>query len=493
MASASHGKATLCATCHASEALPGSGVTGIKPLTQSVHATHALLDDIDHGRAACYRCHPGSVTRCLRGAMGAAVAADGSLAMQCQSCHGTMREVASPGRTGWLDQPTCQSCHTGTAVRNNGAIRFSSVFDASGAERQAVDATFATNPDTPAPGLSLYRFSTGHGGLKCEACHGSTHAEYPAAHRNDNLQSIALQGHAGLLSECNSCHPAGLTTVSGGPHGMHSIGNAWVDRHGDAAEHDAGACRACHGADGRGTELSRVQSDRVLQTEFGSKVVWRGFQVSCFMCHDGPDSERATPNRAPMVADLALATAPGVAKSITLVGSDADGNPLAFRIVSQPTHGTVGLSGGTATVHPDAGYSGADAFTYAAWDGATNSNLGTVSVSVGDAVSSATPTASPTPTTPAATVTATRMSPTRTATMAPPTRVPTRTATAHTATPTRRSTAASTQRPSSTPTFTRPPTRTPTIRPTRTPTRAATRTPTVRATRTPSVAEPGDD
>ena len=75
----------------------------------------------------------------------------------------------------------------------------------------AVDQTFATNADTPAAGLSLYRFSTGHGGLECEACHGSTHAEFPSSHRNDNIQSVEHQGHVGMLVECDelSRHAAG--------------------------------------------------------------------------------------------------------------------------------------------------------------------------------------------------------------------------------------------------------------------------------------------
>ena len=39
-----------------------------------------------------------------------------------------MIDVAAPPRTGWLDEPACQSCHSGTAVHNNGAIRYLSVF-----------------------------------------------------------------------------------------------------------------------------------------------------------------------------------------------------------------------------------------------------------------------------------------------------------------------------------------------------------------------------
>ena len=77
-------------------------------------------------------------------------------------------------------------------------------------------AWIATNPDVPASGLSLYRFSAGHGGLQCSACHGSTHAELPSSHANDNLQSVALQGHAGALAECGACHGSAPATVAGG-------------------------------------------------------------------------------------------------------------------------------------------------------------------------------------------------------------------------------------------------------------------------------------
>jgi len=82
--------------------------------------------------------------------------------------------------------------------------------------RTAVDQTFATNPDTPQAGLSLYRFSRGHGGLYCSACHGSTHAEYPAGHANDNITSIQNQGHVGMMVECNTCHGSQPNTVNGG-------------------------------------------------------------------------------------------------------------------------------------------------------------------------------------------------------------------------------------------------------------------------------------
>jgi hypothetical protein len=315
--------------------------------------------------------------------MGNAVAPDGSLAIQCQSCHGSMRDLASPERVGWLDEPACQSCHTGTAIRNSGALRFTSAFDSPGSPRVAADDTFATDPDAPTAGHSLYRFSTGHGDLACPACHGSTHAEYPSSHENDNVQSLELQGHAGVLSECSVCHAGGVPrTIDGGPHGMHPLGDAWVEAHGDRIEEGgAAACRACHGLDYRGTELSRAQADRTLHSDFGTKQLWRGFQVSCYLCHLGPSGEGRNPNRAPSAAGLALTSA-GRPVTQVLSANDPDGDALSYRIVSQPAHGTVGLEGNQATFFPEPGFAGGDSFTFAAWDGATQSNLAVVTVSV---------------------------------------------------------------------------------------------------------------
>lgn len=384
-------KAILCARCHLSEALPGSGIAGIPDLTKAIHGKHAAakdpitgltLDNLDN-RASCYRCHPGSETKCLRGAMGKAVAPDGTLAMQCQSCHGNMSKVADPARTGWLQEPACQSCHTGTAVQNNGQIRYTTVFEPNGTERVAVNQTFATNPNVPVPGSSLYRFSFGHGGLACEACHGSTHAEYPSFHYSDNVQNQQMQGHSGMLVECGSCHAVVPSSATGGPHGMHRLGQSWVNGHGDYVQTvGTAACRDCHGLDYRGTVLSYSQADRTLSTKYGSKTFWRGYQVGCYACHNGPNTDNASPNTAPTAQNKTLTTNVDLPAAVALAATDPNGNPLTYRIVSQPEHGTVALAGSAATYFPDKGFAGGDLFTYAAWDGSANSNLATVSVSV---------------------------------------------------------------------------------------------------------------
>jgi hypothetical protein len=288
--SAISGTPILCANCHLSNALAPYGITGIAgipPLTTSVHSLHATaidpgtglaLDDTND-RSACYQCHPGSTTQCLRGAMGSAKDAQGNLLMQCQSCHGVMSTVGSSTRQGWLDEPNCQNCHTGDAITNSGQLLFTSIF--------------ATNPNAPSSGHSLYRFSFGHGGLNCEACHGATHAVYPSSEQNDNLQSLALQGHVGMLSDCTACHTSTPSNIAtGGPHGMHLIGQQWVGSHGDYADSNGTtACQNCHGGDYKGTYISRAQGDRSFSTDSGTVKFARGTLIGCYSCHNGPNPD----------------------------------------------------------------------------------------------------------------------------------------------------------------------------------------------------------
>lgn len=381
----------LCAACHASNALPGTGIAGITPLTEAMHAGHAGVMDpatnltlgASENRSACYRCHPGSTTQCLRGAMGRAVAADGTLAMQCQSCHGSMAIVGAHGRAGWLAEPRCDNCHTGTATHNSGQIRYTDAFDLSGALRTAADPTFATNDGAPAPGLSLYRFSFGHGGLACEACHGPTHAEAPSTHANDNEQNIALQGHEGVLAECGTCHRTAPAVGLGGPHNLHPLGQDWATQHGDFVEANGGAgCQACHGSDARGSVLSMMQADRTITTTFGTKTLWRGERIGCYLCHDGPSTETASTNAAPHAADVFVEAVNVQSTAIALTATDANGDALTLRIVDQPHDGTVAFDGHTATYFPPPGFAGTATFSYAAWDGKAESNLGHVSVTV---------------------------------------------------------------------------------------------------------------
>jgi hypothetical protein len=175
----------LCASCHASPALGTTGDPEAGFLSFRIHEKHAEVAGPANSIATCYKCHPGNNAQCLRGVMATGIEEP----MICQDCHGTMLEVASSiehqGRVPWADEPSCGECH---------------------------GQNFAEEPG------KLFRESRGHGGLYCSACHGSPHAIYPSREANDNLQSIALMGHAGTLGDCAVCHttrPAGP-----GPHGL---------------------------------------------------------------------------------------------------------------------------------------------------------------------------------------------------------------------------------------------------------------------------------
>ena len=373
----------LCASCHASEALPGSGYAGIPPLTEAMHGGHAqVIDprndlplDSSVNRVSCYSCHPGSETRCLRGSMGKAIAPDGSMSMQCQSCHGGMTTVGDPNRVGWLEEPNCQACHVGNAINAYGVIRFTDALT-NGVLRVPADTTFATSPNTPIAGTSLYRFSAGHGGLQCAACHGSTHAEFPSALPSDNMGNIERQGHAGVLNECTACHQTMPNTRNGGPHGMHRTGQAWINDHNNAAQAlGLNACRACHGSTGQGSVLGLAFSEKTVTSERGNIHYWQGRKVTCYGCHNGMNTGDPTTRGVPSITNITGVATSGVPVTLALSGPNT-------RIVSQPTHGAVALSNSTATYFPDIAFAGIDTFTFAANNGYNDSELGTATITV---------------------------------------------------------------------------------------------------------------
>ncbi len=296
---AASGTPVLCASCHLSNALNAAGmntgVSGANPLTQDMHTLHAsqtyngtTLDNATSPNGSCYLCHPGLNTKCVRGAMSGTTAA-GSTSVACFSCHGNLSRVGMANRTGWLDEPNCQMCH------QNGTV-YTSTFTSSnigptGTQRTSSDTRFATSPNAPSTGFSLYRFSQGHGGTECSACHGAQHAEYPSNQPNDNVYPVNLQGYAARLTECNVCHSTALSvTNNGGPHGMHTVGQAWVSSHPQYAQGGGyTACAYCHGSDYRGTSLSQLYTSKTFSAgDYGTKTFSAGHQMNCYDCHNGP-------------------------------------------------------------------------------------------------------------------------------------------------------------------------------------------------------------
>jgi hypothetical protein len=336
----------LCASCHLSPPLdlgpppsnlPGAAGVGASsshragahapghpaylppPQTMSrvMHAHHGKLLDaggnplFPPGGSAletCYKCHPGAITQCLRGAM-----ATGG--MECFQCHGDMLAVGGdfpllPGgsidgqndgqpRRPWKDVPRCQSCHTGDAlshlsgpdlVSSPAGIRLEQAWrigDPSASPIKATNQRFAENLNV------FYRASKGHGELSCEACHGSTHAEWPNADpsHNDNVAAVQIQGHSGPLIECGACH-VGLGATTSGPHGLHNVNSqAFVNDHDHFYESNPAGCQACHGTDLLGSVLSRAAATRTFQVEDQPVTILEGTQVRCDLCHSMPGDE----------------------------------------------------------------------------------------------------------------------------------------------------------------------------------------------------------
>lgn len=279
---AKSGTTVLCATCHGSAALGTLGFPGIRTLTSAMHTLHGPQINLDDGitldnetdpAKSCYLCHPGNQTKCQRGAMNKTA---------CQDCHGNPSLIGQQSRRGWLDLPACQMCHTNSQ-------RYTTTFDSPGHWRVSTDPTFATNKDKPVLGAQLYRYSSGHGQLYCSGCHGSPHAEFPTLQTNDNIYSQQMQGHVGKIAECTVCHTQLPADLNNGPHGIHTVGQLWVDTHHDHLQGGTQQCTYCHGADYRGSFLSKTSTARSFNTDDGGHKSYNsGDMVSCYDCHNGP-------------------------------------------------------------------------------------------------------------------------------------------------------------------------------------------------------------
>ena len=87
-------------------------------------------------------------------------------------------------------------------------------------------------------------------------------------------------------------------------------------------------------------------------------------------------------NGTPTATAQSVSTNEDAAKSITLAGSDPDGDSLTYALVSNPSHGSASLSGSTVTYTPAANYNGSDSFTFTVSDGTATSSAATVSITV---------------------------------------------------------------------------------------------------------------
>jgi hypothetical protein len=87
-------------------------------------------------------------------------------------------------------------------------------------------------------------------------------------------------------------------------------------------------------------------------------------------------------NDAPIANAQSVTTFQDTTTDITLTGSDVDGNPLTYKVATQPSKGTLTGSAPNLTYTPAPGANGADSFTFLVNDGVTNSATATVAINI---------------------------------------------------------------------------------------------------------------
>ena len=142
--------------------------------------------------------------------------------------------------------------------------------------------------------------------------------------------------------------------------------------------------RQCHGPkypDSHGVFLPKAYAMKLCAGKRHGTVR----EVASFaLCNslEFPVALAKRPNAPPKANDQKVDVNEDTAKSITLTGSDPDGDSLTFTLTSSPSHGTLSGTAPNLTYTPALNYSGADSFTFTAKDAALTSAAATVSITV---------------------------------------------------------------------------------------------------------------
>ena len=215
---AQNGEPMLCQSCHADPVLGTKGNPELLNFPAAIHGWHANYLTDREGMQACVACHPGrpdGPSQCFR--------SHHSQFMDCTNCHGTMedhslallkkeaeagkkgaaklmeglkpRNVATleeiKPRTPWINEPDCLNCHED--------FQMGMTTDAFNTWTESADELYRNRHDMM-------------GAMMCEACHGSTHAVYPATFNKfgtnrDSIQPLQYQGNDRPIgNDCTVCH-----------------------------------------------------------------------------------------------------------------------------------------------------------------------------------------------------------------------------------------------------------------------------------------------
>jgi hypothetical protein len=111
---------------------------------------------------------------------------------------------------------------------------------------------------------------------------------------------------------------------------------------------------------------------------------WEYFkQINVFSTSAGDTAfEVIGPNNPPVATPQSVTVVANLAKAVTVSATDTDGDPLTYRVATQPVHGTLTGTAPNFSYNPALNYTGSDSFTFTANDGFADSNEATVSISV---------------------------------------------------------------------------------------------------------------
>lgn len=172
------GKRHRCNECHSDNILNESGKSGVPALSLAIHGFHSSRMGMSKLANQCYNCHPGAVTKCLRGVMAAK-----GITCSDSKCHGNIEKVSQTilnGRRPWLDEPDCGACHGADYAVNTGTLYRNSYLN--------------NGPDDM------------NSQIKCISCHNSPHSEWPSTLALDNVIPVQLFGKPDFIRQCSACH-----------------------------------------------------------------------------------------------------------------------------------------------------------------------------------------------------------------------------------------------------------------------------------------------
>jgi VCBS repeat-containing protein len=117
---------------------------------------------------------------------------------------------------------------------------------------------------------------------------------------------------------------------------------------------------------------------------------YHGPDLFTYKANDGQaDSNTATVtitvkpvDDAPVCRSVSARTQGDTPVDVAPACADIDSGPLSYAVVGRPAHGTAGVVAGRLRYTPNAGYDGADSFTYRAGDGTLNSAPATAAITV---------------------------------------------------------------------------------------------------------------